>query len=90
MLYLCGDIEGHLGQDGKYYCLDFARVFPPENLPEEYVLGLMKANAGREKLSVIQSLLPCNPQPPTSEFLYKLLRPELVKANEVSCSTASF
>lgn len=37
-LYLCGDIEGHLGQDGKFYCLDFARVFPPENLPDEYEL----------------------------------------------------
>lgn len=24
------DIEGHLGTDGRYYVLDFARVFPPE------------------------------------------------------------
>eukprot|EP01127_Copromyxa_protea_P002621 TRINITY_DN1255_c0_g3_i1.p1 TRINITY_DN1255_c0_g3~~TRINITY_DN1255_c0_g3_i1.p1 ORF type:complete len:1791 (-),score=341.55 TRINITY_DN1255_c0_g3_i1:71-5443(-) len=70
MLYLCGDIEGHIGQDGKYYCLDFARVFPPEYLPED------------EKQSVIECLLPCTPQKPTSEFLYKLLRPELVKGNE--------
>ncbi len=25
-----GDIEGHLGTDGKYYLLDFARTMPPE------------------------------------------------------------
>jgi hypothetical protein len=35
MLYLylilrLGDIEGHKGTDGRYYVLDFARVFPPE------------------------------------------------------------
>ena len=24
------DMEGHLGKDGKYYLLDFARFFPPE------------------------------------------------------------
>ena len=26
----CGDIEGHLAHDGRYYMLDFARTFPPE------------------------------------------------------------
>jgi len=30
-----GDIEGHLGTDGRYYLLDFARLMPPEApLPE--------------------------------------------------------
>jgi hypothetical protein len=24
------DLEGHLGNDGRYYLLDFARLFPPE------------------------------------------------------------
>lgn len=33
LLYLCGDIEGHVGTDARFYCLDFARVFPPEKLP---------------------------------------------------------
>eukprot|EP01119_Soliformovum_irregulare_P020731 TRINITY_DN6771_c0_g1_i1.p1 TRINITY_DN6771_c0_g1~~TRINITY_DN6771_c0_g1_i1.p1 ORF type:complete len:1301 (+),score=414.07 TRINITY_DN6771_c0_g1_i1:81-3983(+) len=28
------DIEGHLGKDGRYYALDFQRMFPPE-LPGE-------------------------------------------------------
>jgi hypothetical protein len=28
-LYACCDIEGHRGLDGRYYVLDFARVFPP-------------------------------------------------------------
>lgn len=27
-----GDLEGHLGLDGNYYVLDFARVFPPQSL----------------------------------------------------------
>lgn len=26
-----GDIEGHMGTDGRYYVLDFARTFPPEH-----------------------------------------------------------
>lgn len=31
-----GDIEGHLGTDGRYYLLDFARLMPPETpLPDE-------------------------------------------------------
>ena len=25
-----GDLEGHLGRDGRYYILDFSRAFPPE------------------------------------------------------------
>jgi hypothetical protein len=28
-----GDIEGHLGTDGRYYLLDFARLMPPEAPP---------------------------------------------------------
>lgn len=35
-LYSCADIEGHRGFDGRYYVLDFARVFPPTH-EEEYV-----------------------------------------------------
>ncbi len=30
-LYFGCDVEGHKGIDGKYYFLDFARVFPPEH-----------------------------------------------------------
>lgn len=26
----CGDLEGHIGSDGKFYVLDFARAFPAE------------------------------------------------------------
>jgi hypothetical protein len=33
-----GDIEGHLGTDGRYYLLDFARLMPPETPLPEYVL----------------------------------------------------
>lgn len=38
----CGDIEGHLGKDGKYYLLDFARTFPPEAPPKPYVCFLSR------------------------------------------------
>jgi hypothetical protein len=30
LLYSACDIEGHKGTDGKYYLLDFSRVWPPE------------------------------------------------------------
>lgn len=28
-LYGPGDIEGHLGKDGQFYLIDFARLLPP-------------------------------------------------------------
>jgi len=61
-LYLCGDIEGHIGFDDQLYCLDFARVFPPEKLP-----------ASEKKWEKSEK----------NTYLFKLLRPELVKANPV-------
>jgi len=30
MVYSASDVEGHIGTDGKYYLLDFSRVWPPE------------------------------------------------------------
>ena len=30
-LYTAGDVEGHLGTDGRYYLLDLARCSPPES-----------------------------------------------------------
>jgi hypothetical protein len=30
LIYGPGDLEGHLGNDGRYYVIDFARLFPPE------------------------------------------------------------
>lgn len=35
-LFLSHPRTAHLGFDGRYYCLDFARVFPPEKLPSAY------------------------------------------------------
>ena len=29
-MYSAVDIEGHQGNDGRYYLLDFSRTFPPE------------------------------------------------------------
>eukprot|EP00698_Gefionella_okellyi_P003690 TRINITY_DN1344_c0_g1_i3.p1 TRINITY_DN1344_c0_g1~~TRINITY_DN1344_c0_g1_i3.p1 ORF type:complete len:2301 (-),score=577.72 TRINITY_DN1344_c0_g1_i3:230-6262(-) len=37
-LYVCGDIEGHQGEDGRFYMVDTARLFPPER-PEPGVRG---------------------------------------------------
>jgi len=31
-IYAAGDIEGHIGTDGRYYLIDLARSFPPESL----------------------------------------------------------
>jgi hypothetical protein len=30
-LYFGCDVEGHVGRDGIFYFLDFARTFPPEH-----------------------------------------------------------
>ena len=59
-MYTCVDLEGHVGSDGKFYCLDFSRLFPPER--------------------------PCKKK---SAYLYRLLRPEFVKAySRPLCSDA--
>jgi Clustered mitochondria len=29
MVWSAVDLEGHLGEDGRFYMLDFSRVFPP-------------------------------------------------------------
>lgn len=34
-LHSCGDMEGHVGRDGKLYLLDFGRVMPPEAPPDK-------------------------------------------------------
>eukprot|EP00466_Bigelowiella_natans_P011490 jgi/Bigna1/78392/fgenesh1_pg.54_\ len=31
-IYAAGDIEGHIGTDGRYYLIDLARAFPPESM----------------------------------------------------------
>jgi len=33
------DVEGHLGYDGKYYLVDFSRLFPPQSLTPGHKLG---------------------------------------------------
>ncbi|GAM27028.1 hypothetical protein SAMD00019534_102030 [Acytostelium subglobosum LB1] len=59
---ICGpiDIEGHIGNDNRFYLLDFARLAPPE--------------------------------PPVNRgaYLYRLLRLELVRKNEVPLCSDSF
>lgn len=31
LIHAAGDVEGHIGDDGKFYLLDLARSLPPEN-----------------------------------------------------------
>jgi len=33
-IYCAGDVEGHIGSDGRYYLIDLARAFPPESFYE--------------------------------------------------------
>ncbi|KAF2073114.1 hypothetical protein CYY_005583 [Polysphondylium violaceum] len=47
LLHSCGDIEGHIGSDGNFYLLDFARVFPPQmklfdNSPPSHLYELIR------------------------------------------------
>ncbi|EFA85283.1 Histidine kinase A [Heterostelium album PN500] len=47
LLHSCGDIEGHIGSDGNFYLLDFARVFPPivkinDNGPPSHLYELIR------------------------------------------------
>ena len=37
-----GDIEAHLGHDGRYYVIDCARLMPPEAPPLEYFFYLLE------------------------------------------------
>lgn len=49
LIYGPGDIEGHIGLDGKVYVLDFARTFPPE--------GILPGDKNTEKGRVLYKLL---------------------------------
>ena len=35
------DLEGHLGKDGNLYCIDLARLFPPETPNKKFVGGFL-------------------------------------------------
>eukprot|EP01133_Synstelium_polycarpum_P001079 gene1079-1223_t len=63
MLHSCGDIEGHIGSDGNFYLLDFARVFPPivkinDNSPPSHLYELIRPE-----------LVKSNPTPLSSDAL---------------------
>ena len=79
-----GSVEGHFGLDGRYYLIDFARVFPPETPESGYSI------APNETL-VYSTQTRCPPSYRTKgAFLYRLLRPELVVRNGVALSSDSF
>lgn len=41
LLHTAGDMEGHLGKDGKFYLCDFSRVLPPE-YPKAFPSGKIR------------------------------------------------
>jgi hypothetical protein len=43
-LFTAVDVEGHKGNDGRYYLLDFSRMFPPTKPDRSYVLTLLLFN----------------------------------------------
>ena len=47
-LYTAADIEGHVGSDGRFYMLDFSRMFPP-TAPEPGVHRGYLYQVGRER-----------------------------------------
>eukprot|EP01127_Copromyxa_protea_P008596 TRINITY_DN1971_c0_g5_i1.p1 TRINITY_DN1971_c0_g5~~TRINITY_DN1971_c0_g5_i1.p1 ORF type:complete len:2199 (-),score=380.29 TRINITY_DN1971_c0_g5_i1:100-6696(-) len=58
LFYLCGDIEGHLGLDGRFYVLDFARVFPAESLASEEVREIYGPRKVCPKINLVNLLRP--------------------------------
>eukprot|EP01125_Pyxidicula_operculata_P017085 TRINITY_DN5945_c0_g1_i2.p1 TRINITY_DN5945_c0_g1~~TRINITY_DN5945_c0_g1_i2.p1 ORF type:complete len:1909 (-),score=399.00 TRINITY_DN5945_c0_g1_i2:471-6197(-) len=56
-IYGPADIECHLGHDGRFYLLDFARVFPPEPPNENAPKGSHLFNLLRPEL-ILQSSVP--------------------------------
>jgi hypothetical protein len=69
-----GDIEGHLGRDGQYWVLDFARVFPPE-APDAMQYADDPAGAPVDR---------------SRRIFCDLLRPELVRRHPVPLSSDAF
>ena len=39
LFYTPIDLEGHLGTDGRYYLIDFSRLFPPQSLSPAHRMG---------------------------------------------------
>lgn len=79
-IYTCGDIEGHLGRDGRYYVLDFARYAHS---------GLLRPPCSNA-FCLYDSVFPAEYFPEGDRnrhgnfLLYRRLRPELVKHNPAS------
>ena len=44
LLGSAADVEGHKGEDGKFYLLDFSRTFPPVNPDERFILLLSSSS----------------------------------------------
>ena len=66
-MYTAGDVEGHRGEDGRYYILDLARSFPPENpatskQPQAALFRLLRPE--------LLQLLKADGEPPLSSDAY--------------------
>lgn len=69
-----GDIEGHLGTDGRYYLLDYARLMPPE-APRTLYVSASIIFVWRDTCS--SRIIGCSPD---------LARNALTEASSIRCS----
>ena len=71
-----GDLEIHIGEDGRFYALDLARLFPPES-----PLLVPKGTRGCSESCLMS---PYEEKSEGRSVFYHLLRPELLKKEEIS------
>ena len=77
------DVEIHRGTDGRRYCVDVARLFPPE--PPKYAGLLLRRCGGCTMLTRATAVGPARKATKFNKcpHLCHLLRPELVRAHTV-------
>jgi hypothetical protein len=84
MLHASCDVEGHLGRDNRFYVVDTARVMPPAPPRDRYrCVSIYNCVRSTDCLTSERFRK-------SNTILYRLLRPELVKANPVPLCADSF
>jgi hypothetical protein len=59
MLHAAGDLEGHLGTDGRFYLIDFGRAFPPEGPSPEYEVLRLNLSIVQKSAQRGKSIIKC-------------------------------
>jgi hypothetical protein len=80
------DMEGHLGQDGRFYLVDFARLFPPDPSYVVHRSDTRLLASYSHAICAVAYVMYCSTR---GTFLFRRLRAEIVKRNPVPlCSDA--